>query len=415
MPQFWSAIDGSRTGRYGALAGRTAPVAAAANAMLQIDALPKLTGIDIGVFYLSGRLNNTSDNPLNVELSAPVSDVCFLDGAASRALSVASKAVKPFKIAMALTLQSAMNGAVRGGTLLPIRLQGKDGIVLEESLVPLQMTVSSPVISSIKGGEVALHITNTTDRALTLAVRLAPVGVTLTETNKSVTVAAGAEARAVFPVPIQGFASTGPCKIPYSIVVGTGAPQAGEAVVDLKTESRWWISKRVKGAPKSGAFDEGPDSGDDMVSALAGLSDLVSYDGSIFKADKPPKDWTPATYGANIAFGEAGKLPSHGSAMLAATRVEASADREAVLTVQHATKARFDVTVWFNDAMVFKMGGSNKNETKPFTLRKTGNTMMVECRSAETGAVTPGALSLQFNGAKDGKPITGLLFDIEKR
>jgi hypothetical protein len=41
--------------------------------------------------------------------------------------------------------------------------------------------------------------------------------------------------------------------------------------------------------------------------------------------------------------------------------------------------------------------------------------MMVECRSAETGAVTPGALSLQFNGAKDGKPINGLLFDMEKR
>jgi hypothetical protein len=39
--------------------------------------------------------------------------------------------------------------------------------------------------------------------------------------------------------------------------------------------------------------------------------------------------------------------------------------------------------------------------------------MMVECRSAETGAVTPGTLSLQFSGAKDGQPINGLLFDME--
>jgi hypothetical protein len=85
------------------------------------------------------------------------------------------------------------------------------------------------------------------------------------------------------------------------------------------------------------------------------------------------------------------------------------------MAVQHATKERFDVTVWFNDAMVFKMSGSTKIEAKPFTIRKAGNTMMVECRSAETGAVTPGALSLQFNGAKDGKPINGLLFDMEKR
>jgi hypothetical protein len=59
------------------------------------------------------------------------------------------------------------------------------------------------------------------------------------------------------------------------------------------------------------------------------------------------------------------------------------------------------------------MRGNNKNEIKPFTLRKTGNTMMVECRSAETGAVTPGTLSLQFSNVKDGQPINGLLFDME--
>ena len=84
------------------------------------------------------------------------------------------------------------------------------------------------------------------------------------------------------------------------------------------------------------------------------------------------------------------------------------------MAVQHATKERFDVTVWVNDAMVFKMGGTQKTEAKPFTLRKAGNTMMVECRSAETLAVTPGTLSLQFSGAKDGQPIHGLLFDMEK-
>jgi hypothetical protein len=300
--------------------------------------------------------------------------------------------------------------------LLPIRIQGKDGIVLEESLVPLQMTVASPVISSIKGGEVVLRITNTTDRALTLAVRLAPVGVTITETNRSVTLAAGAEARAIFPVPSQGFAVNGRCKIPYSIVVGTAAPQGGEAVVDLKTESRWWISKRVKGAPKSGAFDEGPDSGDDMVSALAGLSDLASYEGAIFKAAKPSKDWTPATYGANIAFGEAGKLPSHGSAMLAATRVEAGTEREAVVEIpQSKETAGFLFTIWFNDTIVLKLPGDPKKDSKPFRIRKTGNTLMVECRSAQNGAATPGEIPLKFNDAKDGKPVNDLVFDMEKR
>ena len=418
MPKFWAAIDGSRTGRYGALAGRTAPVAAAANAMLQIDPLPRMTGVDVGIFYLSGRVNNSSDKAVNGELTSPVADVCFLDGTASRSLTVASKAVTPFKIAMALTHQSVMNGAVRGGTLLPIRIQGKDGIVLEESLVPIQMTVSSPVISSLKGGEVVLRITNTTDRALTLAVRLAPVGVTITETNRSVPVAAGAEAKAVFPLPSQGFTVNGRCKIPYSIVVGTAAPQGGEAVVDLKTESRWWITKRIKGAPKSGAFDEGPDSGDDMGGALAGLSDLASYDSTIFKAAKTPKDWTPLTCGASLAFGEAGKLPSHGSAMLAATRIEAGTERDAVVVISPElvrAGGKFDYTVWFNDALVFKLGADQKKESKPFRIRKAGNTLMVECRSAENGAATPGEIPLKFNDAKDGKLVNDLVFDMEKR
>jgi formylglycine-generating enzyme required for sulfatase activity len=415
----WATMDANRTGRYGVRAVRTAPLRVNPNAMLQIDALPKLTGIDIGVFYLSGRLNNTGDKPVNVELTIPVPDACFLDGASSRALAAAPKAVTPFKITMALTHQSVMTGAIRGGMLLPVRLQGKDGQVLEQLLVPIQMGASAgaplPVLSSVRGGEVALRITNTTDRALTLAVRLSPVGVTLAETNRSVTLAAGAEAKVVFAAPRQAFTNEGPFRIPYGIAVATAAPQSGEAAVQLRTESRWWISKRVKGAPKSGAFDEGSDSGDDMAGALAGLGDLVSYDGGIFKVDKPSKDWTPVTCGVSLAFGDAGKLPSHGSAMLAATRVEASADREAVMAVQHATKERFDVTVWVNDAMVFKMSGNTKIEAKPFTIRKAGNTMMLECRSAETGAVTPGALSLQFSGAKDGKPINGLLFDMEKR
>ncbi len=415
----WETMDGERCGRYGARAVRTAPVSVAANAMLQIDALPKLTGIDIGVFYLSGRLNNTSDNPLNVELSAPLSDVCFLDGAASRALTAAPKAVTPFKIAMAVTRQSMMTGGIRGGILLPVQLKGKDGQALETLLVPIQMGAPAgaplPVISSIRGGEVALRITNATERAFALAVRLSPVGVTLAPTNTTVPVAAGAEAKVVFSAPRQAFTNEGPFRIPYGIAVATAAPQNGEAAVDLRTETRWWITKRVKNAPKAGAPDEGPGGGDDLGSALAGLGDLVSYDGGIFKTDKPPKDWTPLTFGASLAFGDAGKLSSQGSAMLAVTRIEAVSDREAVMAVQHATKERFDVTVWVNDAMVFKLGSDRKKEAKPFTLRKTGNTMMVECRSAETGAVTPGTLSLQFSGAKDGKPITGLLFDMEKR
>jgi hypothetical protein len=315
-----------------------------------------------------------------------------------------------------------MTGAIRGGMLLPVQLKGKDGQALETLLVPIQMGARAgaplPVISSIRGGEVALRITNATERAFALAVRLSPVGVTLATTNTTVAIAAGAGTQVVSAAPRQAFTHAGACRIPYSIVVGTAAPQGGEAVVDLKTESRWWITKRVKNAPKAGTPDEGPGGEDDLGGALAGLGDLVSYDGGIFKADKPPKDWTPLTCGASIAFGDAGKLPSQGSAMLSATRVEAATERDAVVAVPPETlkaAGKFDYTVWFNDALVFKLGADQKKESKPFRIRKTGNTMMVECRSAENKAATPGEIVLKFNDAKDGRLVNDLVFDMEKK
>jgi len=412
-------IDGGRTGRYGARAVRTAPIQFDPNATLQIDEVPEMTGADVGFFNLSGRFTNTGDKPLNLELVLPVPDACFLDGAASRAFTAAPKAVTPFRMTLALTRKSLMTGGVRMGTLLPVQLQVKDGKVLQNSLVPIHMDAPTgarlPVLNSVRGGEVALRFTNATERAFALAVRLSPVGVTLAATGTNVSIAAGAGAIVVFAAPRQAYTNEGPFRIPYAITVATADPQSGEAAVELRTESRWWVAKRVRQGPKAGGADEGPGGGDDLGSALSGFDDVLGYDSSLFKAGQPPKGWTPLSCGAKLVFGEAGKLTSHGSAMLAATRVETVVDREAVVNVQHETKSNFDITVWINDETVLRLGRNSSGETKPFTLRKAGNTLMVECRSAENVAVKPGALDLQFRGAKDGRPINELLFDIEKR
>ena len=50
-----------RTGRYGARAARSAPARRNEDAPLQVDALPDLTGYDVGVFYLSGRFKSESN------------------------------------------------------------------------------------------------------------------------------------------------------------------------------------------------------------------------------------------------------------------------------------------------------------------------------------------------------------------
>jgi hypothetical protein len=404
------------TGRYGARAVRTAPAVADSFSPLQIDRLPNLTGMDLGIFNLSGSFRNDGDQPLQVELDTPLPDAAFLDGVASRDITVDPHTVAPFKVRMLLTREAVFR-ATQGGRTLPVRvrLRGGGKQLAEQSMKPpFQAHLVAdqlPVIGPLAASEVSVLVTNVTDRPQALTVTLLPPGdlVITGATEQRVELAANAAGRVAFSAPRQASTNEGVCRIPYRVVAAGGTALEGAAPVQQRIASRWWIYRKV---------DTGPAGGGDGMNAIdsaPGMSDLANYDGGIFKADKRPKDWTPVTCGARLEFGDAANLSSHGSAMLAATRVEAPADREAVLTVQHATKERFDVTVWVNDAMVFKMGGSNKNETKPFTIRKAGNTMMVECRSAETGAVTPGALSLQFNGAKDGKPITGLLFDMEKR
>jgi len=421
-PMHFGRIDGSRTGRYGARAVRTAPIRVDINAILQVDDLPGMPGADVGIFNLSGRLNNTGDKPLNLELLIPVPDACFLDGTASLSLTAARKSVTPFKITMSLTSQSVMTGAVRQGTMLPVQLRERGGKVLEKLLVPIQMGspagVPLPVLSSTRGGEVALRITNATERAFAVAMRLSPVGVTLATTNSKVSVAAGAEAKLVFAAPRQAFAAEGPCRIPYSITVATAAPQGGEAAVELRTESRWWFTTQLTGKPKPGAGpDMGMTGGGADLLGMHGLEDLANYDNSVFKAGKPPKDWKAITHGPSLSFGKDVKVPSMG-ALLSATRVETAGDRDAVIELKHdqgKSTARFDITVWVNDTVALKLATGNSIEQKPFRLLKAGNTLLVECRSRETAAVAPGTLTLTFKDAKSGKPLSGVLFDIEKR
>ncbi len=72
------------------------------------------------------------------------------------------------------------------------------------------------------------------------------------------------------------------------------------------------------------------------------------------------------------------------------------------------------IIVWVNDTIVFKLDANRKSEAKPFLLRKSGNTLMVECRSADTAAGSLGDIGLSFREATSGAPLYGLVFDKEK-
>jgi len=423
----FQAMDANRTGRYGARAVRTAPPATDVDSPLVLDPLPDLIGTDIGIFNFSGSFRNDGGTPLKVELASAMPDACFPGGAASRAFTAAPKAVTSFTVLTVLTSLQARD-AVRRGTMLPVQIRGPGGETLAKRDLRLQMGAAAgktPAIRSLEGGRIEVRVKNATEKPLTVAIEMpSPPEVRIAESVRSVTVGAGADAVAAFPVPRQAFNKEGVCLIPYRVTVGGGAPLNGRAAAELRAQSRWWVTRRIKTGPKAGEPGTGSlDLGD--LGDIGGMADLSATHNEIFKAAGRPPDWRPATHGAGIAFGEEDRLPSRGSAALAATRVASPADREAVIGARHEQAVnnplRFDVRVWFNDTLVYDLRPPGAGQpaavpvVKPFRIRKGANTLLLECASAEDGPVTPGAIFLRFSDAGDGKPVEELLLDMEQR
>ena len=56
-----------------------------------------------------------------------------------------------------------------------------------------------------------------------------------------------------------------------------------------------------------------------------------------------------------------------------------------------------------------------KPDGKAIHLRKGASTLLLVCQSMEATPVDPGVLDLKFIDAKGGKPVSDLLFDMEKK
>jgi hypothetical protein len=278
---------------------------------LAFDPLPDLRGNDIAIFDLTGRYNNTSDKPLKVELKTALPDACFPDGAASRVFTAAPKAVTPFRILTALTMQSA-TCAVRRVNWLPVQMLDPDGQVLAKRDVPLLIDKPGLVpprtsIDSLVGGELIVRITNATARPQALTLHLPPPpGVKMSESSRSVSIAAREPAQVAYQFPRQGFPdqplnrenrgwwspADWTCQIPYRVAFSKGAPLEGETAVVLQARSRWWFFSDNKVNMRSDDT-----TGDD--NALAEFVSGIAYAyGSVFKADAPPKGWKPVSYHA---------------------------------------------------------------------------------------------------------------------
>ena len=412
----------TRSGRYGARAVRTAAGITDKDSPLQVDALPNLAGFDMAIAYLSGRFKNDGDKPLKVELVSALPDDCFPQGAASRAFTAAAKATTSFKVPVVLT-RAVTNATVLQGRLLslPLRIQGPGGEALAEFSVRLPPDVlfrPSTIIPSLDGGTIELKVTNVTENPLTLAfVMEPPPTVRLDATDRSITLAAGGAGGVSFPVLRQWFPQEVPCRIPYRVTIGSGAALAFEAVVELRTQTRWWIKKRIKSKPKMGVdYDE-------LGGLVYGLSDA----GDVFTLAAPSKGWKSVTCGSTVTLGEAGPLLLLNSKAIGATRAIVAVDADAAVDVRAINAAGFEMSlnptdegevafflnVWVNDKPAFDSRLPANARAKPVHLHKGVNTVVVEWRSNTGIEPTAENVRVQFNDATSGEPLPDVFFDMD--
>jgi hypothetical protein len=432
LPGDIGAYSSTRTGRYGARAVRTAAGRANKESPLQVDALPNLVGYDLAVVNVSGQFRNAGDKPLKVELASSLPASSFLQGAASRGFTAAAQAVTPFKMPVVLTRAVVTNATERGGRVLflPVQIKGPGGETLGEAKIRLSsdvLTRPSGVVQSLDGGKIDLKMTNATENPLELAFEMPSLpAVRIGETTRTLTVAAGAEAVAPFPVPQQWFPQTGPCRIPYRVSIGGRAALDFETSVELRTQTRWWIMKRVKAGPNLVG------DGEDMLKGpddLGGLAGAFSDAGDVFTLAAPSKGWKSVMCGSAVTLGLAGPIPSRESKAMGATRVIAAADADTVVVVRPVNadgreismtppvkgEAPFLIRAWVNDILAFDSRLPEKERAKSARLRKGANTVVVEWQTNVDGGSAAESIAVQFNDAKTGKPVPEVLFDMEKK
>jgi hypothetical protein len=421
---------------------------------LELDPPPDLRESDCSIFYLAGRFRSGSDKALQIELTSPLPDACFPEGAASRAFTARPKAATAFRILTVLTLEAGR--AARKGQALPVRVGIPNGDVLAEQklLLPLAdpLAIAPPVIGTVDGGTVTLHLTNTTAQPHAVTVEMPPSpGIEIPEPKRRVEVAAGGKTQVSFLV--RSHASDGDrfCRVPYRVALADGASVGGGTVAEMHVQSRWWVSPTGP-QPKARAGRPEKPKGQDMLDNMleeSGLADdgVWAAPPGLFKATKPPKGWKTVTHGAALWLGHLKPLPSDGAILQAATRVTAPAEREAIIKVGRENTSY----VWLDDALLKdrRSGGDirvkpadflRKNEPahfvgrillngdvvydsrpyakerrKPVRLRKGGNTMLVQCRVNEEKPVDPGDVFVLFYDAKDGRRLRGLAFDVDRR
>lgn len=174
-----------------------------------------------------------------------------------------------------------------------------------------------------------------------------------------------------------------------------------------------------------------------MVSGAFAADKSSTVPPELFQAQ--PKGWATVTHGAGFWLGKLTPLPEAKSITLAATRVFAPEEREALLKMgrECSSSAWTDATLvddrrsddryaapgWsgfvgmvrVNGEVVYDSRTGANTLRKPVRLRKGENTLLVQCRATEATAELLGNFFVLFYDAKDGRRLDDLVLDVARK
>lgn len=433
---------------------------------LIVNPLPDLREPDVAVFQLSGRVRNRTPEPLALEISTNLPENAFPGGAASRRVQAPPGVWQTFSVPVVLTRQTARRARDRRLTI-PVWLADEDGSILARQRVQLLTnpwdTEPGVIMSLGEGRATKLNVLNATEESQRLQLDMQPVeGLGLGRGRETVGVAPQTTTTVRLSYHIADAPpSDGVYQLPYTITMGQAVAQPGETRVEVRTETRWWISVRslIPEAPKA-KLDTDPAAegfeGDELaLETLAGEDELIGPWAptlEIFDVERPPADWKRFPCSGGVYLSSLRELSS--SLVLAATRVDSPKATAVRIRVgretgkyvwldQEMLEDRRDMTernkavkptrppwflgrVWLNGQVVYdsrptqttkkkgKARSPKEQAKEPIgQLKKGVNTLLVQCLLGEDLSRDPGTFFVFLQDPATGKRIKNLVMNMD--
>ncbi|MBI2192498.1 MAG: HEAT repeat domain-containing protein [Planctomycetes bacterium] len=417
---------------------------------LEVSPLPDMRIPDAMFFDLHGRLRNRTAQILDVKIITQMPASAFLDGRPQPRLRLEPGTWTAFSLPLLISRQQARQARSLRDLATPVHIETQENVRLatrRATLLTNAWDTTPPVLGSIaRNAMLSVQVLNAADRPQSADLALQPfVGLSITEPRKSAQIPPGETLTLTWPVRWDGGRmDDGIHAVPYSITApAPAAAVVGEALIELKTERRWWIARR----PLFQAEVSQPD----LDLAQESAADPWELPHGLFESAEPPRGWKPNLLSLSLPWSEVRPAPDANMIGMAATRIPSDEAhkvkaRIAWLTTsglwqagmpaaagagkENAQSEKFLGQVWLNGDLIFDNRPKDQLDAimadmalKPHGELKAGmNNLVVQCAfvsfakggklGTRAGGGKPGTLYLWLEDLATSKPLR-LTFDME--